>query len=62
MGTRTSLSTCIIVLALVRTAAVSVSAYEYAKPPVGDFTEDYLVDFEDLKMLADDWLGDARQP
>jgi len=33
-----------------------IGAYEYIVPPMGDFTGDYVVDFEDLKILTDDWL------
>jgi hypothetical protein len=33
-----------------------IGAYEHVAPPVGDFTGDYVVDFEDLKILTDDWL------
>jgi len=33
-----------------------IGPYEYGAAPMGDFTGDYVVDFEDLKILTDDWL------
>ena len=33
-----------------------IGAYEYVDMPVGDLTGDYKVNFEDVKVLADDWL------
>jgi len=38
-----------------------IGAYEYQYncfvPPVGDFSRDSVVDFEDLKIMTDDWLA-----
>jgi len=31
---------------------------KYLVPPVGDFTKDLVVDFEDVKVLTNDWLTD----
>jgi len=56
MGTKLSFFIWIIVLTLALTSPSLTHAYDYVSVPAGDFTEDYLVDFEDLKILADDWL------
>jgi len=37
-------------------SAPDIGAYEYFVPPVGDFNGDGVVDFEDLKILTDNWL------
>jgi len=52
-----SIYTVIVLLALI--SACLVHAYDYASTPPGDFNADYIVDFEDLKVLADDWLVNA---
>jgi hypothetical protein len=48
---------CFVLMLVLASAASDVGAYEYVTPPVGDFTGDYVVDFEDINILADDWLA-----
>jgi hypothetical protein len=48
---------CFVLVLFLASAALHVGAYEYVTPPAGDFTGDYLVDFEDINILADDWLA-----
>ena len=48
---------CFVLVLVLASFASHVSAYEYVTPPAGDFTGDYVVDFEDINILADDWLA-----